>query len=125
MGAKLIIGVAGKAGHGKDAAVKAIMAERSDAPFSLGRIGFADDLKQMVYGREAELCAQYGIEHQAGTKCPKLLQVVGEQYRRKNPFHWVNLARTKIEQATETIILVPDVRFRNELNYILSTGGYC
>lgn len=124
MGAKLIIAFGHKAEMGKDLAVQHIIAQRNGKPYSIQRLGFADAVKVECKDRAEELCGFYGVPYEAGTKNARLLQCHGEAMRRKNPFYWVNKVKHLVEQAEVDIILISDLRYRNEIFYVLSTGGF-
>lgn len=124
MGAKLIIAFSGKAGNGKDSCVQAIIDARQNQPYSIKRYSFADALKAELAGKEVEFADKYGVEHQPGTKWPLTLQAHGEAMRRRNPFHWITQLKFKIDSENTDIALISDTRYKNELFWILSTGGY-
>lgn len=125
MGAKLIIGFSGKARCGKNSCVDAIIDARNNKPYDIKAYSFAEFLRNEVAGQEVELCAKHNIEPQPNERWVKLLQYWGTDYRRRqNPFYWINKLKEKIELESPTVALVSDVRFKNELFFILSTGGY-
>lgn len=125
MGAKLIIGLSGKARTGKNSCADAIIAARNGKPYDIKAYSFASFLKDEVRGREAELCAKHGIEPQPNDRWVKLLQFWGTDYRRRmNPFYWINKLKAKLDEDSPTVALVTDVRFKNEAYFCLKDGGY-
>lgn len=106
----LYIGISGKARHGKDTVAKAIHAL---APEDTKIIGLADALK--AYCRVA-----YGMREKDGP----LLQIVGtDVLRRQRPNIWTEVLATTAEESGYPIILIPDVRFRNEAQFVRDAGG--
>jgi hypothetical protein len=121
----LIIGFGHRARNGKDTAVNALLdyyARRSFAFFKHGfsnfrqiiaqRIGFADALYKMA--RE-----EYGMTE----KDAPLLQRLGSEKRAVDPEYWVKRAFATIKPDTD-IVLISDVRYRNEADYIKARGGF-
>jgi hypothetical protein len=121
----IIIGFGHKARNGKDTAVNALLdfyERRSFTFFNHGisnlrqikaqRIGFADALYQMA--RE-----EYGMVE----KDAPLLQRVGSEMRALNPEYWIERAFASIKPDTD-IVLISDMRYRNEADYIKAHGGY-
>lgn len=110
MAAKLYIGLGHKARHGKNFVADTI---HQHFPAITRIIGFADALK-------AHCRVAYGMT----TKDAPLLQMVGtDLYRRQNPNIWVDALRYTAEEASEPIILIPDCRFPNEVDFVKSQGG--
>src|SRR5579859_2145248 len=122
----LIIGFGNKARHGKDTAAQAIVDYYEKKKFYLSmapgkvkehvvsavRIGFADDLYAVA-------CSEYGMKE----KDAPLLQRIGAERRVGDPEYWIKRAFTKIN-PTHDIVVIPDVRYRNEAQYIKDAGGY-
>jgi len=50
---------------------------------------------------------------------------VGTALREVNPNIWIELLHRKIEDAGEALIVIPDVRQHNEVEYIQKLGGVC
>lgn len=121
----LIIGFGNKARHGKDTAAEAvvdyytnrrIMQERSygkaSAPKAV-RHGFADSLYKIA--RE-----EYGMKE----KDSPLLQKIGNGRRVEFGLdYWIRQVEAKIKPQDD-IVVVPDCRYKNEAQWIKSTGGY-
>ena len=129
MGAKLIIAFGHKAENGKDTAVQAIIEARDKnlgrGEYTIKRYGFADALKAEVEGKEEEFAAKYGVPFTPGTKNAPILQAHGEAMRKRNPFYWVNKMRDRVDAETCDIVLISDLRYKNEAFYVLSQGGFC
>jgi hypothetical protein len=124
---RCIIGFAGPAGVGKDLAASMVPGAR--------RIGFADALYE-------GLSAMLGIDVQAlrlrdtketpipgiGKSRRQLLQTLGTDWGRNmvSPDIWTLVAYWRWEKAAADgcpLIVVPDVRFRNEAAMIRESGG--
>lgn len=128
-----LIGVAGKARSGKDTAARFLIEE-----FGLVKYSFADPIKEAVK-------AMFGLtdEHVNGrlkeTPLPyigesprRIMQTLGTEWGRDmiRPDLWVMLAqqqwRSVQECAERTFnggMIVPDVRFEDEAEFIRSNGG--
>jgi hypothetical protein len=107
-----VIGFGHKARHGKDTACAAIL---KVIPNSV-RVSFADDL--YAYCR---------VMHGMTVKDAPLLQRVGVQMREADPCVWIRCAYSKMLQAAAdgaTLVVIPDVRFKNELAFVRDLGGY-
>lgn len=113
----LVIGLGHKARHGKDTVAQAMLeAGRS----TVARIGFADALY--------DYCR---VEHGMTTKDAPLLQRVGVEMRGRNPLTWINAVYWKIvdfsarwNRKTPQVVVIPDVRFINEAEFVRGMGGY-
>lgn len=124
MNKPLIIGLGSKARQGKDTAAEAIVqyygAQRErqqrhcptvTAPFAV-RIGFADSLYDVAR-------TQYGMKE----KDAPLLQRLGAEGRANDSEYWIKSAFMKIRPYHD-IVVIPDVRYKNEAVYIKDRGGY-
>lgn len=107
----LIIGIGHKARQGKDTAARYL---RELLPLcNVVRIAFADALKD--YCRE-----HYGMKE----KDPALLQRVGSEMRERDKDYWITQVEEKIaELPDDTIVVIPDVRMRNEAEWVRRQGG--
>ena len=116
----LIIGVSGKKGAGKDTVATII---QSLYPCTFGRIGFATALKQevaMATGRSVEFIERNKQNFRL------ILQGWGTDYRRKlcGENYWVNVMEKAIQHMSRCdIILIPDVRFQNEYDFVKRACG--
>ncbi len=113
-----LIGIAGKKQHGKDTLAKYLLTQ---FPSSY-RIGFADELKEEV----ADACQVTVPEIEKNKPLYRpILQWWGTEFRRnKEKDYWLKAMEEHLECFTEAfIILIPDVRFFNEADFIKSRGG--
>ena len=120
----LLIGLTGKAGHGKDTLCQAI---QRISPIPVWRVAFADALKQ-------EVSVTMGIPvetlEREKNRFRLLLQFWGTEYRRHDdPAYWINKVRPKLQQIAasapnkEALCIITDVRFPNEVEMIESEFG--
>ena len=121
----MLIGLVGKARSGKDTAADALV-----KAFGAERYAFADPLKDMLE-------AAFGDKFREGDrespipwlgKSPRhLMQTLGTEWGRElvHPDLWVLLAesRRKVAEAKGVGMVVSDVRFLNEADWIMSSGG--
>jgi hypothetical protein len=121
-----ILGLSGKKRCGKDVFTDAIV-EDSKTPGSrpVFRIAFADALKD-------EACQLLGITReqleQDKAHFRPFLQWYGTEHRRnygKHPNYWVDKVNEKVQPMIEAghAIIITDVRFYNEVQYVLALGG--
>jgi len=120
----IILGIGHKARHGKDTAASAILDYYGlannvklthglkDTLVRVQRVGFADALYELARN-------EYGMKE----KDAPLLQRLGAEKRKDNPEYWIEKAFTRIHTKTD-IVVIPDVRYQNEANYIKFHGGY-
>lgn len=120
----IIVGIGSKARQGKDMAAEAILnyyLTHSQAMYKHGlryvgpkvvKIGFADAL----YRECREL-------HGMTDKDAPLLQKVGHARRQEDPEYWIKKVFAAIPQGTD-IVVIPDVRYKNEGDIIKAKGGY-
>lgn len=118
----ILIGISGKKKSGKDTLCTSI---KLHTRYSVRRVGFADGLKH-------EVCAALKITREELERDKDLYRVLlqwwGTEYRR-NKFgedYWViQTAREIIAAGNQNIdiVIVPDVRFKNEYDCIKNAGG--
>lgn len=115
----LILGLAGKAKSGKDTFIECA---RKIINNPIQRIAFADALKE-----EVSKATGYSVEtiniHKDMFR--PILQWWGTDFRRK--FHgtnyWIEKLNQKILVDHGNVVIIPDVRFKNEVDYIQSLNG--
>lgn len=107
---KIYVGIGAKARQGKDTLARMLHAYN---PHNSRIIGFADALKS--YAR---------VQHGMTVKDGPLLQRVGVEMREsRGENFWIDVLRHTAEEATERVIIVADMRFPNEAEFIRSQGG--
>lgn len=110
-----VVGLGHRARHGKDTAAAAICAAfGADAL----RIGFADAVRAVCR-----------VNHEMTTKDPALLQQVGVGRRQTDPDIWVRAVAWAVHDWSSDrngrpgVVVIPDVRFRNEAQWIRQQQG--
>lgn len=137
-----LIGLGGRMGAGKDVAAGVLCRE-----FGFVRLGFADALKAEVrdcYPRTLRAMSRlvYGVTEWSSHTAAEVivgqmlaekpavvrafLQEHGTEVRRaENPDYWVNRLHHALERRDDTDhIVVPDVRFPNEAEYLHRRGAF-
>lgn len=129
-----IIGLTGKAGSGKDSVADVLI-----GTFGFTRESFASDLKQAVLDldpyvrmdgtrmvRLSEIVDAYGMDD-AKRRFPevrRLLQVFGtEVIRNRDEDFWINSLQNRVLHRTSRHIVITDVRFDNEAQWIHQSHG--
>lgn len=134
----LLVGICGPKRAGKDTVaagmLTAFTTDKYKADISICRRAFADTLKEEV----AEFLAAYTSRtyteayRELTTDGPekevhrKLLQFWGTEFRRTycGEDYWIEQHKQwLIDNPNNDIVLIPDVRFYNEIEYILSNNG--
>jgi len=117
----IIIGISGKARHGKDTVATLIEVEAMLAGAWSARLHFADLLKV-----EAKGCGWNGEKDDFGRY---LLQAIGSERRKQDPKYWINSVRDQVDNFSQMsvyvnkYIVIPDVRHVNEFEWIRNAGG--
>lgn len=114
----LIIGIAGGKGEGKDTVAQMII---DRFPLDSVRIAFADSLKMEV----ARACGMRLIDIENDKqKYRPILQWWGTEFRRsQDDQYWIIRLNKKVSRYDGSIVVIPDVRFPNEFDYIKEQGG--
>lgn len=118
-----IIGIAGKAGAGKDTIADYLVSCRGYTKMS-----FAEPLKQMTTHLGAPLPKtreeKEGKHPILDVTWRALWQHLGtEGLRHLDPDVWVKLLHHRIKDKPHWLIVIADVRFENEAKYIRENGG--
>ena len=131
----MLIGLAGVARSGKDTAADVLAME-----LGLYRHAFADPIKRMleqVFGNNFVDGDRERIDPISGVSYRKLMQTLGTEWGRSiQPDLWTRVAKAKWEWVKETDLacrmcegsdwggmVISDVRFDNEAEWIRSEGG--
>ena len=135
-----IIGISGKAGHGKDSLANFLrdLFHQNNSPL-IRNICFADKLKEVTanildveyYYVDDQAGKTEEIEHMGGITGREADQIVGTDVARKiNPnvwvYHYDQAIRDllSVKRKCDLVILTPDVRFENEYEYIKNVDCY-
>jgi phosphomevalonate kinase len=124
-----IIGLSGKLGSGKNYIAEKIIAPYFIDKYNISIIGFGDQVKQELYARNIELTYDVLYDNKTHESRQKLQQYATENGRDKyNENMWIRGLDMQIEtfqrrSCKDTLIIVCDVRFINEAEYIKSKNG--
>lgn len=125
----ILIGIAGKKKAGKDTAL-GLIREICSSDYAVARRAFADALKE-----EVAIACNVSVSFIDNNKNQfrLLLQGWGTDFRRyfNGEDYWINKLDNNIKDIAysdpllnrTTIVVVPDVRFKNEAAYIHKQGG--
>ncbi len=121
-----IIGISGKAGAGKDTAAARLIAEHGFV-----RIAFADALKagaQAMFGFDYEQIngsKKEIVDERYGKSPRQIMQLLGTEFGRKLVCDdvWLRVMRARLDAWAHVHVVIPDVRFPNELEAVQAWGG--
>jgi len=125
----IIIGLSGKMGSGKNYIAEKIIYPTFKDEFNILIIGFGDLMKNELFARDTTLTYDELYDHKTFETRNKLQQYGTENGRDK--YHqdiWVRGLDIQVEtfrrrSNDNCIIIVCDVRFQNEAEYITKKGG--
>jgi len=122
----ILIGFGHKAQQGKDLVAQFIIDAFGDK-YDIRRYSFADALKEEVAGHEEEIASTYGIPltQDSTGKFRNVLQFWGEHKRSENPDYWIMRLASKVDLENPKVALIPDLRYKNEFEFIRDRKGYC
>lgn len=119
----IIIGIHGKKGSGKDECYLAIKDFYEDKELSVERIAFGDALK-----REVSFNYRVSVDYieQNKENFRLILQGHGTDYRRKlcGDTYWIKQVFNSIRVSKADVVVIPDVRFTNEVLFVRQMKGY-
>lgn len=128
----LIIGLNGEAGAGKDSVADVLVQD-----FGYQRIAFADGLKEALYAFNpyaqtageyklvSEIVDEFGWDYAKHefSEVRGLLQSMGVEYRKLDENVWIKVAHRKMLESSSSNIVFTDLRFENELKYLMSRNA--
>ena len=128
MSEKVVIGFMGLASAGKTTTAKTI---QSIDPDRIGVYSFARPLKKFVGDLFMLSCEQlYGdrkeiVDERWGHSPRRIMQMAGTDFVRNMvmPEFWVVRMKESIKRSSFEIILIDDVRFDDEAQMVIDTGG--
>lgn len=120
----VLIGLSGKKYSGKDEIARTIAEQIK--PKTCYKVGFADALKAEV-AKSLGITIPYLNEHKDNFRL--ILQGFGTDYKRKlvSDDYWIHkllVTLNLIDDSTNPVVVVNDVRFLNEAKLIQSLGGF-
>jgi hypothetical protein len=107
---RVIIGLMGAAGAGKDAVAKILCDHHGYT-----RVGFADKLKAMAIDR--------GWNGRKDDEGRRFLQDFGMEMRRKDASYWIREALRTMDTIRGNVV-ISDVRFANEISTLEGRGAH-
>lgn len=125
----IIIGLSGKMGSGKNYIAEKIIYPSYKDEFNILIIGFGDLMKNELFARDTSISYDELYDHKTFETRNKLQQYGTENGRDK--YHqdiWVRGLDIQVEtfrrrSDDNCLIIVCDVRFKNEADYIIKKGG--
>lgn len=120
-----VIGIHGRARSGKDTVAHFILSTRGGHVYS-----FADPIRAMLRPLGIDMSDPYWLARKEddipalGVSPRRLMQTLGTEWGREliNPDLWLILAKQRL-LAYGAGMIIPDVRFENEAEWIRSQGG--
>tara|TARA_R110002072_G_scaffold151470_2_gene300802 strand:- start:13884 stop:14405 length:522 start_codon:yes stop_codon:yes gene_type:complete len=123
----MLVGITGKSGVGKDTAADALVRNHGYVKYSL-----AEPLKaalNAMFGWSPDLWNDRGWKEgtipSIGASPRRLAQTLGTEWGRSiiNPDLWIGIAAKKFQKVGSYKMVIPDVRFDNEAEWIIQEGG--
>lgn len=124
-----LIGLSGKMGCGKNYIAERLIAPYFADNYNILIIGFGDQVKNELYARDEKLTYDLLYDNKTFESRKKLQEYATENGRDKyNKDMWVRGLDMQIETFIKrspkpAMIIICDVRFINEANYIRNKGG--
>ncbi len=133
-----MIGISGRRGSGKSTLADNIVQVFFDPDRPVIHINFADALKKLVVDSFIPEVSIKFLDRQdaknillpSGKTIREALQIIGCAYRKIDPDYWIVELETNLNEKQFQLCepcacycLISDVRFPNEADYILNSGG--
>ena len=124
-----LIGLSGKLGSGKNYIAEKVIAPFFKDKYNILIIGFGDQVKNELYARDLELTYDVLYDRKTFTSRKKLQEYATEHGRDKyNKDMWIRGLDLQIQtfcnrSPKECLIIICDVRFQNEAEYIKKLDG--
>ena len=124
-----LIGLSGKLGSGKNYIAEKIIAPYFQDKYNILIIGFGDQVKNELYARDETLTYDLLYDQKSYDSRKKLQEYATEYGRdRYNQDMWIRSLDMQIEtfqkrSPKEAMILICDVRFVNEADYVKNKNG--
>jgi molybdopterin-guanine dinucleotide biosynthesis protein len=118
----MVIGIIGKKYSGKTTAANFLKEYFISKGYSVQLMAFADALKTMIL--KAGLCTHDELYVEKTDFSRMILQKIGTDIFRDqvDPDFWVKKLRTAIENLDKQIVIIHDIRFKNEANLVIELG---
>jgi phosphomevalonate kinase len=125
-----LIGLSGKLGSGKNYIAEKIISPHFRDLYNILIIGFGDQVKNELYARDEKLTYDLLYDKKTYESRNKLQQYATEHGRDKyNENMWIRGLDMQIQtfcrrSPKECLIIICDVRFKNEAEYIKNNNGF-
>ena len=120
----LIIGIMGRKGSGKDTFFSHLAL--SAGTKTIRRLAFADPLKEEV-SKAMGVPVEWIEERKNQWWMRTILQIWGTEFRREHfgEHYWIDKMRQQIKRVSlsSDIVVLTDVRFKNEADFVINNGG--
>ena len=132
---KLVLGVSGRAGVGKDTFATMLADLLTEEGYNVSLYAFADPVKQVYsvmfegdpYTNDRVLKEQTIIPNSGGRTMRRLLQIIGTEFGRAlNPRIWVEHMEQRVSRLQTKdleVVIITDIRFPDELQFVAHTLG--
>lgn len=107
----IVVGFGHKARQGKDHLARSVHRWLEQGKVKVCTLALADELKSMA--------RTLGMV----SKNPVMLQHLGMAMRAHDPAYWITRLAIRVEELLPDVLLIPDVRFRNEAEWVKNQGG--
>jgi dephospho-CoA kinase len=124
-----LIGLSGKLGSGKNYIAEKIISPHFKDKYNILIIGFGDQVKNELYARDTSLTYDLLYDHKTFESRKKLQEYATENGREKyNQDMWIRgldmqINTFKERSPKECLVIICDVRFINEAEYIKNKNG--
>jgi len=124
-----LIGLSGKLGSGKNYIAEKVIAQYFKDQYNILIIGFGDQVKNELYARDLSLTYDLLYDQKTFESRKKLQEYATEHGRDKyNQDMWIRgldiqINTFKERSPKECLVIICDVRFINEAEYIKNHGG--
>jgi hypothetical protein len=125
----LIFGISGVARSGKDTLARHLSEKLSKSSLPNITIPFAYEVKRDLdpfLKEKLGISAFTDVTSEKAIIRPMLVAYATDVCRKKDSFFWIKKIeeRVKIANSNKIIVLIPDVRYENEVKWIKENGGF-
>ena len=119
----MLIGISGKKRTGKDTVGAMVVEWLRSKDFTAAQAAFADNLREEVARATGVSPDQFEVDKD---RWRPILQWWGVEFRRhyKGEDYWIRQMTEKLLAMDEQVVVLTDVRFRDEADYVNRSGGH-